>query len=376
MIDMLRALIPCLLRITTNIAITVASLIVGLLLAEWLVRMYMPSPDYGGGIRPAFYSSLFEYDEQLGWRGVANLTTPYFSKDFHITVTHDSAGYRNISSPYKPEASNYLLLGDSYAWGWGVEDDQTATAVFNANNKGSNMYNLGIAGYGTDQEYIALLKYLQSYQNYAYKGAILMFYINDLDDISSAERYGYPKLYYIHDEQDHLILKNVPVPRKTVAQDIPVTVEPPQESWSQKSELFNFAAKQIVNYFFSAEKNTDEVKKPNLELTPEEKNKIHLAASILANIKNTCKERDMFLHVVFLITNDTKGHDRELIYTLTNQLDEKDIEHSSFYSRAFPRTDLWLDAHYTPYGQALLADHIAKVIANKRVTDKKPASSQ
>jgi hypothetical protein len=345
-----------LIRPVINATIAATSLAIGLLIAEWLVRTYIPSPDYGGGIRPAFYSNLFEYDENLGWRGVPNLRTAYFSKDFHVTVSHDPSGYRNISPPYITGKNNFLLLGDSYAWGWGVEDNQTATAVFNSKNKKLHLYNLGIAGYGTDQEFIGLQKHLALNPGSRYKGAILLFYMNDLDDISSAERYGYPKPYYIYDEKNQLVLANIPTPRKSVPQDILVTEKPSPNHWSQKIQLINFAGKVIFEKLKPASPDEKKI------ITDRENSSIDLATKILDGIKKFCMPKKMFFHVVFLMTADTEKHEQELLVKLSEELAKKNIGYSFFYSKKFPRTDLWLDAHYTPYGQALLAEHIAEVI--------------
>ena len=87
-----------------------------------------------------------------------------------------------------------------------------------------------------------------------------------------------------------------------------------------------------------------------------------LTAAIIEDMKKYCATVNMEFHVVFLITQNTDAQPATRISELAKQLGQSNIPHSFFYSRAFPRTDLWLDTHYTPYGQALLAEHIAEVI--------------
>jgi len=350
-----------------NAAIVITSLAAALLFAEWIVRTYMPSPDYGGGKRPALYSHLFEYDALVGWKGVPNVHSPYFSKDFKVTINHDAFGYRNISPPYIANKKNYLMLGDSYGWGWGVEDNETAAAVFNKENSGVNLYSMGTPGYGTDQEYLAMQEFLTKHPDYKYQGVILLFYYNDFENNAAAESYRYPKPLFHLNEQQELSLQNIPVPQKNIAQDAVIDVEPHQENRLSRSQLFNFFIYNIIPLIIRSDhvdekKAFDEAQK----VSDQEKSNQILTAAIISDMAKYCTERGIDFHVTFLLTQNTDLHPATLISGLANQLAKKNIEQSFFYSRKFPRTDLWLDTHYTPYGQALLADHIMDVIASKK----------
>lgn len=363
---MFRTLLTWLLRFFINTAITVASLAVSLLLAELFVRTYMPSPDYGGGKRPALYSNLFEHDELLGWKGVPNVRSPYFSKDFKVTISHDAFGYRNIYPPYATDKKNYLLVGDSFGWGWGVEDDETAAAVFNRNNPDTNLYSLSIPGYGTDQEYLALQTFLAKHPDHKYQGVVLVFYYNDFENNVTTVSHRYPKPVFLLDEKQALSLHNVPVPNARVPQDAVINVEPYQENLLSRSQLFNFFTYNIFRLLIKqdpveAKKEFDTAN----TVSDWEKGSQILTAAIIADMKKYCTERDMDFHVIFLMTQNTDLHPAILISGLTQKLTEQNTDYSFLYSRKFPRTDLWLDTHYTPYGQAFLADHITDIIAGK-----------
>lgn len=363
---MFQRLLALLLRIATNTVITVASLAVALLLAEGFVRTYMPAPDYGGGKRPVLYSNLFAHDDNVGWKGLPGVRSPYFSKDFKVTISHDALGYRNIDPPFVPDKKNYLLLGDSYGWGWGVEDNETAAAVFNRQQSQANLYNLSIPGYGTDQEYLAMQSFLAAHPGNAYSGAILLFYYNDFENNALTESYRYPKPAFHLGADGTLSLQNVPVPDKHVPQDAVINIEPEQESRLLRSQLFNFFIYNAIS-LYQASRSTEEQGEHEqaVTLSAWEKNNQALTGAILADMKKYCAEHGMDFHVVFLITQNTDLHPATLIAGLAEQLEENHIPHSFFYSRKFPRTDLWLDTHYTPYGQALLADHISDVIASQ-----------
>ncbi len=98
------------------------------------------------------YSECVEIHEQLIY--VPKLGGCDFSNpEFHTTLTFDKKGRTlpnrtESSNPYK---SGIAVLGDSFAMGWGVNDDQTFANVIQAYTD-KPVYNLGVSSYGTDRE--------------------------------------------------------------------------------------------------------------------------------------------------------------------------------------------------------------------------------
>jgi hypothetical protein len=360
----LKVILRTLSTLVGNLLTVLLGLAVALLLAEYFVRLYLPSPDYGTGKRPALRNKLFMHDELLGWKGSPNATSPYISKDFIVTVTHDALGYRNISPPYVPGKKNYLLLGDSYGWGWGVNDNETAAEVLNRKQGKYHFYNLSIPGYGTDQEYLAMTRFLSEHPDYKYDGVVLLFYYNDFENVGAAEMYMYAKPAFTIDNTGKLQLQNIPVPKNDVP-PISITEEPPPRSWIQKSQLANFALDSLGRLISVIIANKKPEVAGTISFNQWEKDTQVLANALLQEIHRVCTEKNMDFHVVFLMTINTDEKPTAMINALVNQLQGSSIEYSFFHSRAFPRTDLWLDTHYTPYGQTLLANHIADVIAEK-----------
>jgi hypothetical protein len=82
----------------------------------------------------------------------------------------------------------------------------------------------------------------------------------------------------------------------------------------------------------------------------------------LSSINQYCSDIGVPFHVVILQTHDTVGKYLVAEKTLTDLLEKDGVAYSVFKSRRIPNTDLWLDAHYSPYGQSLLADHLAGII--------------
>jgi lysophospholipase L1-like esterase len=99
------------------------------------LQPYVYSPQYGWALRPAFSGR---------------------TKDGRA-VSIDRHGFRG-RDPGPPEAGQrrVLLLGDSITFGTGVEDADTFAARLAAHAPSLQPINLGVSGYGTDQELLLL----------------------------------------------------------------------------------------------------------------------------------------------------------------------------------------------------------------------------
>ncbi|MFN0052944.1 MAG: SGNH/GDSL hydrolase family protein [Planctomycetales bacterium] len=101
----------------------------------------------------------FVYDELLGWRNVSGFRSQTFGKPLSI----NSLGLRGReSSPTKPPGtSRILILGDSYAWGYGVADEEVISHKLEERLTATaevpwEVLNAAVVGWGTDQEYLYL----------------------------------------------------------------------------------------------------------------------------------------------------------------------------------------------------------------------------
>ncbi len=71
--------------------------------------------------------------------------------EFDTTVTHE----KGVRKDHRSEADvNILLIGDSHAMGWGVEDLETFAAVLERDT-GYNLDNMSVASWGTARELLA-----------------------------------------------------------------------------------------------------------------------------------------------------------------------------------------------------------------------------
>lgn len=90
-----------------------------------------------------------EFDAQLGWRMKAN----YQADGIH----HNSKGFRakkEFSASY--DGLRIAVVGDSFAYGLGVKDEETFAARL-AQQTGGEVINAGVNAYGADQSYLMWL---------------------------------------------------------------------------------------------------------------------------------------------------------------------------------------------------------------------------
>jgi lysophospholipase L1-like esterase len=103
-----------------------------------------------------------------------------------------------------------LLIGDSYFWGYGVDDRFVLSEALQERAGGNvEVINGAVTGYGTDQELLWLVN-----EGLRYRPDIVVlgfFPGNDVVEICASLSYGYPKPYYTY-EQGRLTVHNVPVP--------------------------------------------------------------------------------------------------------------------------------------------------------------------
>ena len=166
--------------------------------------LYLQEPGY------EISGHRYLYDETLGWRNIPNWRATTFDRP----LTINSKGLRGKDYPYeKPKnTKRILILGDSYAWGYGVADDELFSEVLEARlaslEQEWEVINTGVSGWGTDQQYLFLK---DEGLRYGPDIVVLAFFIgNDIDNNVAATQYLLNKPVFV---DYRLTLGNVPVPR-------------------------------------------------------------------------------------------------------------------------------------------------------------------
>ena len=194
----------------------IAGIGIGLALSELAVRIALPS--YTSIVKLNRFAEsergkFTEYDKELGWSGLKNTNDDFVWVDTHHHVSHNGYGYRGSEYPFQRTSKKRLLfLGDSFVWGFGVENKEIFTSVMEAKlNNSTEIVNTGVSGYGNDQEYLLWQK--KGHQ-WSPDHVILMITVfTDYWDNMSPIRYGYPKPVFWLGTDGKLKLLNVPVPK-------------------------------------------------------------------------------------------------------------------------------------------------------------------
>lgn len=151
----------------------------------------------------------YRYDSLLGWFPLENSSKQYKGNRL-IDVEHNSRGFRDKEHIVSSN-SRILFLGDSFVWGYDVEQSERFTEKLDGAFSGWSVYNLGVSGYGTDQEYLLLE------ENYDYYKPDIVFLVfctdnDELDNTRNSRYGGYYKPYFVVNKEG-LELKGTPVPK-------------------------------------------------------------------------------------------------------------------------------------------------------------------
>ncbi len=209
-----------------NAGLVVMSVVVFFVIAEGYFAVFNPqlSPQLNPNRDNEF--TFYQYDETLGWKNMPNAEGMLKMPDSTTHIKINSKGLRDKSYGYKkPEGiMRIVVLGDSFTWGYGVEDKERYTEILEDGLlENIQVINMGVTGYGTDQEFHTLKNEGVKYNPDL---VIIAFQIGtDISDNTHTVRYTYPKSMFVLDNNNKLTLTNVPVPQK--------------EEWLKREEIEN-----------------------------------------------------------------------------------------------------------------------------------------
>lgn len=152
---------------------------------------------------------MYRYDSELGWFPIPNSRKAYTGART-ISVSHNSEGFRGEEFVNDREP-RIVFLGDSFVWGVDVEVGERFTERLQRKHPEWSVYNLGVSGYGTDQEYLLLQRH---YTRFRPQVVFLMYCAenDDSDNSWNLRHGGYYKPYCLLDGT-RMKLAGIPVPR-------------------------------------------------------------------------------------------------------------------------------------------------------------------
>lgn len=221
-----------------QLVLLVVVLVVAILAAEWIARRRFPDLRYSAE-RQARPEDLFvQFDARYGWANRPGADVRFTRRDFDTRVVINSAGFRGPVLVARHEAgsrpadrateaassagaargaaesteagmaapvASIAILGDSYVFGHGVEEEETFAARLRARWPGAQVGNFGVIGYSTDQELLLLRDVVLPL---APDLVILCLYENDILDNGQAVAWGlYPKPRFLRAADGTLALE-------------------------------------------------------------------------------------------------------------------------------------------------------------------------
>lgn len=153
---------------------------------------------------------FYEYDPELGWKGKPNASGTFRTVDFSSWVQLNSRGLRAPEITYEnpSQERRILVLGDSFAWGFGVNADERFTETLQSELNNTTVINAGCSGYGTDQE---LLFYRSEGKKYSADTVVVALHLRSdpKNNIASRQYGSYKPVAW--SENGELTFKNIPV---------------------------------------------------------------------------------------------------------------------------------------------------------------------
>ncbi|HKJ23704.1 MAG TPA: hypothetical protein VKB65_02700, partial [Myxococcota bacterium] len=161
--------------------------------------------------RPVAERAHTDYDPELGWVSRPGVSAP----DLYgpgASLHTNGRGFRGRSETAArpaPGRTRVLCSGDSFALGYGVDDDETWCHQLERIDPRLETVNLGQGGYGIDQSY---LWWRRAAADLDYHALLFTFIVEDFARMEATDFLGYgkPKLALRGDE---IVVEHVPVPR-------------------------------------------------------------------------------------------------------------------------------------------------------------------
>jgi len=136
--------------IALRFSLLAVSLVLGLLAAEAGLRLAGYSPAYVNAM-----GSFHEANPVTGHRGKPNFRARFKTPEFDILIAHNKDGFRRqeFQNNSSTAARKICVFGDSFVWGWGVEQGEVFTDQLSRLLPEWRVNNFGINGTGTVAQY-------------------------------------------------------------------------------------------------------------------------------------------------------------------------------------------------------------------------------
>lgn len=156
---------------------------------------------------------FWRHDPVLGWHSHPGREGPFSTEFFDVQVSINSRGLRDAETTLeKPDGiRRVVVIGDSFAWGYGVEQAETFSSLLESALPATEVINGGVSGYSTDQALLWLRR-----DGIRYAPDVVVYVLSGNDDVMNHMK----RVYWIYDKPSFrlrdggtLELEGVPVPQ-------------------------------------------------------------------------------------------------------------------------------------------------------------------
>jgi hypothetical protein len=270
----------------------------------------------------------YDFDAELGWapapESSGTITT------FRTThFKHNGLGLRDEEFTLDARPT-IMVLGDSFVWGADSEADERFTELLKARIPDHKILAAGVAGYGTDQEYLLLMRLWPKVK----PSAVVLIFCSDNDRLDNRTNIRYAsshKPYFATQADGSLALMGQPVP---------------------KSQLLYIRDYWLVRHLWLARLATNvyvRLRYPQVVVPdPTEK--------LVGKIREFVEAHG----ATFMV--GIQNHDDALAaYLEANRIPFAKLEGAPFYTQG------GLGPHWTPEGHKVVADRLLEMLAANNV---------
>ena len=345
--------------ILARLALSVAAIVVSLSVCEVLLRLLAPQRIASAGVEREFFC---KFDPTLGWVPIPNLTARHERDGFSVVVHQNAFGLRasdSLQPTRQSKQSRILVLGDSYVWGYGVEQWQMMTAP--EVQRSAELIDFGVSGYGTDQEYLFYLRLGTKFD--VDKVDLVVTPYNDVEEDLSSEEYDRDKPFFVV-EQGKLVLHTEHIHERNVR-----TFINRLRFHSQVINLFDSAIRNLRNWMklrrLRMASQPQERPLNENDVTERDREGVALTAKIIAALRDCVTARGEKFSVVFVPYKPhillNLPHNHPLVPLLAQELTALGISYYDPYELFLKANQNGVslfnkaDNHFSPEGNALFA---------------------
>jgi Lysophospholipase L1 and related esterases len=266
--------------ILINLALIIVSTLFTLSLCEIALRLVGFKPLYVSPERDRFW----KYDSLLGWAHQPGQEGIFETPQFRTVVRINENGLRDRQHSYERQndTERILVLGDSFAWGYGVEESERFSQLLEK-SLDVEVINAGVSGYSTDQE---LLWYRTEGIKYETDLVILVLAGNDVGDNDQeivSTIYYKPRFVL---EEGQLVLKGYPVPKTSPLGRFVYSL-------SQRSALAYFLVQRyfdLLSLYSRIKVNSDHANSPGSSMSAKSE-PFKLTIALIDEMRNIAESR-------------------------------------------------------------------------------------